>query len=197
MQRVIIFALLLFFPAVLHARVIKWEGKPLLVSISTERITRIEFPESVRSAFLSRSEIAVEKEERSLYVRALAPEVGLEETPDAKKQFSLMEWTRKNVINGTQDGGEFLCQTTQLGKTTADRTGNFKAVGKWIRCRAKKTHLTQWALFTSLIRVPVAPRATAWRRTLPSARPAALCSSIFGSCRRSREGHLQVCSRPR
>jgi len=75
MQRAIIFSLLLFVPAVLHARVIKWEGKPLLVSISTERITRIEFPESLRSVFLSRSDIALEKEDRSLYVRALAPEI--------------------------------------------------------------------------------------------------------------------------
>ena len=75
MQRAIIFALLLFFPAVLHARVIKWEGKPPLVSISTERLTRIEFPETLRSVFLSRSDIAVEKEDRSLYVRALAPEI--------------------------------------------------------------------------------------------------------------------------
>ena len=75
MQRAIIFALLLFFPTVLHARVIKWEGKPLLVSISTERLTRIEFPETLRSVFLSRSDIAVEKEDRSLYVRVLAPEI--------------------------------------------------------------------------------------------------------------------------
>jgi len=55
--------------------VIKWEGKPLSVSISTERLTRIEFPEILRSIFLSRSDIAVEREEKSLYVRALAPEV--------------------------------------------------------------------------------------------------------------------------
>jgi hypothetical protein len=71
MRRAIIFALLLFFPTVLHARVIKWEGKPILVSISTERLTRIEFPEGLRSVFLSRPDIAVEKEDRSLYVRAL------------------------------------------------------------------------------------------------------------------------------
>jgi hypothetical protein len=75
MRRAIIFSLLLLFPTVLHARVIKWEGKPLGVSISTERLTRIEFPEALRSVFLSRSDIAVEKEDRSLYVRALAPEV--------------------------------------------------------------------------------------------------------------------------
>ena len=81
MRRAIILALLLGFPAGLHARVIKSEGKPLLVSVSTERLTRIEFPESVRSAFLSRSDIAVEKEDRSRYGRVLAPQVGLEETP--------------------------------------------------------------------------------------------------------------------
>jgi len=53
MQRAIMFALLLFVPTILHARLIKWEGKPLLVSIATERLTRIEFPEALRSAFLS------------------------------------------------------------------------------------------------------------------------------------------------
>jgi len=75
MRRAIIFALLLFVPAVLHARVIKCEGKALLVSISTERLTRIELPETLRSVFLSRPDIAVEKEDRSLFVRALAPEI--------------------------------------------------------------------------------------------------------------------------
>jgi hypothetical protein len=75
MRRAIIFALLLVFPAGLHAGVIRWEGKPISVSISTERLTRIEFPESLRSALLSRSDIAVEKEVRSLFVRALAPDV--------------------------------------------------------------------------------------------------------------------------
>jgi hypothetical protein len=75
MRRAIIFALLLVFPTVLHARVIKWEGKQLSVSISSERLTRIEFPETLRSVFLSRSDIGVEREERSLYVRALAPDV--------------------------------------------------------------------------------------------------------------------------
>jgi TraK protein len=75
MTRAIIFALLLVFPVSLHAKVIKWEGKPFLVSISTERLTRIEFPEALRSAFLSRTDIAVEREDRSLFVRALAPEV--------------------------------------------------------------------------------------------------------------------------
>ncbi|HJZ13119.1 MAG TPA: type-F conjugative transfer system secretin TraK, partial [Acidobacteriota bacterium] len=75
MRRAIIFTLLLLLPAVLHAGVVKWEGKPLPVSISAERLTRIEFPEILRSVFLSRSDIAVEREEKSLYVRALAPDV--------------------------------------------------------------------------------------------------------------------------
>jgi hypothetical protein len=75
MRRAIIFALLLALPASLHAGVIKWEGKPISVSISTERLTRIEFPENLRSVFLSRSDVAVEKEDRSLYVRVLAPDV--------------------------------------------------------------------------------------------------------------------------
>src|SRR4026208_1368818 len=75
MQRAIIFAVLLFLPSLLHARVIKWEGKPLSVSVSTERLTRIEFPENLRSVFLSRSNIGVERQEKSLYVRALAPDV--------------------------------------------------------------------------------------------------------------------------
>ena len=75
MRRTIIFARLLVFPARLYAGVIRWEGKPISVSISTERLTRIEFPESFRSAFLSRSDIVLEKEDRSLFVRALAPEI--------------------------------------------------------------------------------------------------------------------------
>jgi len=75
MRRAIIFALLIVFPAGVQAGVIKWEGKPFLVSISTKRLTRIEFPEALRSAFLSRTDIAVEREDRSLFVRALAPEV--------------------------------------------------------------------------------------------------------------------------
>src|SRR6266705_153212 len=75
MQRAIIFALLLVFPTALHAGVIKWEGKPISVSISGDRLTRIEFPETLRSIFLSRSDIVVEKEDKSLYIRALALEV--------------------------------------------------------------------------------------------------------------------------
>ena len=75
MQRAIILALLLFFPTVLHAGVIMWDGKPIPISISTKRLTRIEFPEILRSVFLSRSDIAVERKDKSLYVRALAPEV--------------------------------------------------------------------------------------------------------------------------
>ena len=74
MQCAIVLAVLLFVPSVLNARVIKWKSNPISVSISTERLTRIEFPETLRSGFLSRSEIAVEKEDRSLFVRALAPE---------------------------------------------------------------------------------------------------------------------------
>jgi hypothetical protein len=75
MRCAIIFALLIVFPAGVHAGVIKWEGKPISVSISAERLTRIEFPETLRSVFLSRSDIAVEKEDRSLFVRALALDV--------------------------------------------------------------------------------------------------------------------------
>jgi hypothetical protein len=75
MRCAIIFGLWLVFPVSIYAGVIKWEGKPVSVSISTERLTRIEFPETLRSVFLSRSEIAVEKEDRSLFVRALAPDV--------------------------------------------------------------------------------------------------------------------------
>jgi hypothetical protein len=58
--------------------------KPISVSISTERLTRIEFPETLRAVFLSRSEIAVEKEDRSLYVRALSPEIETRSLPPAK-----------------------------------------------------------------------------------------------------------------
>jgi hypothetical protein len=54
--------------------VIKWEGKPISVFISSERLTRIEFLETLRSVFLSRSDIA-EKEDKSHYIRGLAPEV--------------------------------------------------------------------------------------------------------------------------
>jgi hypothetical protein len=75
MRRLIILVVLLLWPAILEARVIKWDRKPISVSISTERLTRIEFPETLRSVLLSRADIAVEKEDRSLYVRALAPEI--------------------------------------------------------------------------------------------------------------------------
>jgi hypothetical protein len=74
-QCAIILALLLVSSLALHAGVIRWEGKPISVSISTERLTSIEFPGNLRSVFLSRSEIAVEKEDSSLYVGALAPDV--------------------------------------------------------------------------------------------------------------------------
>jgi TraK protein len=66
---------LLVLPSILEGGIVKWEGKPVSVSISTERLTRIEFPENLRSVFLSRSDIAVEKEDKSLYVRALVPEI--------------------------------------------------------------------------------------------------------------------------
>jgi TraK protein len=67
--------IVLLSPTLLDAKVIKWERKSVLVSISTERLTRIEFAENLRSVFLTRSDIAVEREEKSLYVRALAPEI--------------------------------------------------------------------------------------------------------------------------
>jgi len=75
MRRLILLAVLLLSPTLVDGRVIKWEGKQVSVSISTERLTRIEFPENLRSVFLSRSDIAAEKEDKSLYVRALVPEV--------------------------------------------------------------------------------------------------------------------------
>ena len=75
MRRLILLVVLLLSPTLVDAKVIKWEGKPVSVSISTERLTRIEFPENLRSVFLSRSDIAVEREDKSLYVRALAPEI--------------------------------------------------------------------------------------------------------------------------
>jgi hypothetical protein len=75
MRRLILLVVLLLSPTLVDAKVIKWDGKSIAVSISTERLTRIEFPETLRSVFLSRSDIAVEKEDRSLYVRALAPEI--------------------------------------------------------------------------------------------------------------------------
>jgi hypothetical protein len=75
MRRAIIFAVLLLFPSVIHARVIKWDGKLIPIFVSTERLTRIEFPETLRSVFLGRSDIGVEREDRSLFVRALAPDV--------------------------------------------------------------------------------------------------------------------------
>ncbi len=64
----------MLFPSQLQARVVKWEGRAVTVLISTDRLTRIEFPEPLRSAFLSRSDINIEKEDRSLYLRALLPD---------------------------------------------------------------------------------------------------------------------------
>ena len=75
MRRAIIFALLLVFPAALHAKVIKWEGKPFRFPFQPSGSPGSSFLRTLRSVFLSRSDIAVEKEDRSLYVRALAPEV--------------------------------------------------------------------------------------------------------------------------
>ena len=46
MRRAIIFTLLLLLPTILHAGVVKWDGKPIPITISTERLTRIEFPET-------------------------------------------------------------------------------------------------------------------------------------------------------
>ncbi|MFQ5904563.1 MAG: type-F conjugative transfer system secretin TraK [Candidatus Binatia bacterium] len=75
MRRLIGLVAILLLPSILQAKVVRWEGKPLGVSISTERLTRIEFPEPMRSVFLSRADIAVEKEDKSLYLRALVPDV--------------------------------------------------------------------------------------------------------------------------
>jgi len=74
MRRLMLLVVLLLSPTLVDAKVIRWEGKPISVSVSTERLTRIEFAENLRSVFLSRSDIAVEREDKSLYVRALAPE---------------------------------------------------------------------------------------------------------------------------
>jgi hypothetical protein len=75
MRYLIGLALLLLIASDLYASEVKWEGNPLVVSISTNRLTRIEFPETPRSVFLSRSDIAIEKEDRSLYLRALLPDI--------------------------------------------------------------------------------------------------------------------------
>jgi hypothetical protein len=55
--------LVLVLPSGVQAKVIAWDGKPISVSISAERLTRVEFPENLRSVFLSRSDIAVERED--------------------------------------------------------------------------------------------------------------------------------------
>ena len=78
MRRAIIFALLFFLPTILHARVIQWDGKRISVSVATERLTRIEFPEDLRSVLLARAEFGIEREGRSLFIRALEP--GAEDT---------------------------------------------------------------------------------------------------------------------
>ncbi len=68
-------AVLLALPSQLQARVVKWEGRAFTVLISTARLTRIEFPETPRSVFLSRFDISVEKKDRSVYLRALLPDI--------------------------------------------------------------------------------------------------------------------------
>src|SRR6266496_3742694 len=75
MRRLMLLVVLLLSPILVDAKMITWEGKSVSVSISTERLTRLEFPETPRSIFLSRSDIAVEKEDRSLYGRALVSHV--------------------------------------------------------------------------------------------------------------------------
>src|SRR6266478_1599652 len=75
MRRLILLVVLLLSPTLVDAKVITWEGKPVSVSVCTERLTRIEFLENLRSVFLSRLDIAIEKEEKSLYIRALAPAI--------------------------------------------------------------------------------------------------------------------------
>ncbi len=72
--RLIGLAVLLFLPSHLDARVVRWEGRALRVLISPDRLTRIQFLETLRSAFLGRSDISIEKEDRSLYLRALLPD---------------------------------------------------------------------------------------------------------------------------
>jgi len=79
-----------------------------LVSISTERLTRIEFPETLRSVFLGRSNVAVEKEDTSLFVRALAPEiedtlfvVGEGGTTSCLKRAAMTFWINDSRYNMT------------------------------------------------------------------------------------------------
>lgn len=125
MRRAIIFVLLLAFPGSPHAGVIKWQGKPISVSVSTERLTRIEFPETLRSVFLSRSDIAVEKEDRSLFVRALVPDI--EDT-----LFVVGEsWTTYEINLSTSDNPDQTVVISYVPKSLqiqADRAGKVPAL---------------------------------------------------------------------
>lgn len=128
MRCAIIFALLLVLPASLHARIIKWEGKPISVSISTERLTRIEFPETLRSAFLSRSDIAVEKEEKSLYVRALVPEM-------EDSLFVVGESGTAYEINlSTSDNPDQTVVISSIPKSFRVQAEQARQVPAWISC---------------------------------------------------------------
>jgi hypothetical protein len=122
MRCAIIFALLLVFPTVLRARVIKWEGKAISVSISTERLTRIEFPENLRSVLLSCSEIAVEKEDRSLFVRALAPDI-----PDIEDALFVVgdSGTTYEINLSTSDNPD---QTVVISRDGPQTAGNQRSV---------------------------------------------------------------------
>ncbi len=125
MKRAIVLTLLFVFPSILHAGIIKWEGKPISVLISTERLTRIEFPESLRSAFLSRSDIVLEKEDRSLYVRALALDV--EDT-----LFVVGEsWTTYEINLSTSDNPDQTLVISYVPKSLqiqGDRAGKVPAL---------------------------------------------------------------------
>ena len=92
---------------------IQWEGKPISVSISTERLTRIEFHENLRSVFFSRSDIAVEKEERSLFVRALAPAV--EDTLFAVAEEIRIRWP---LSERQSEPGKFPCHLSSGSSLT-------------------------------------------------------------------------------
>ena len=121
MQRAIIFALPLFFPTVLHARVIKWEGKPISVSVSTERLTRIEFSENLRSVFLSRSDIGVEREERSLGARRLSDRSlsAIDRTvPDLRADTPTMNW----AVLALRREGRSTCRSRATSLTAGARS---------------------------------------------------------------------------
>lgn len=69
---VLLIAILFFPQAAFGGRTVRWEGKPVDVFISSKRLTRIEFSEPLKSILFSKPEISVEREDSSLYVRALA-----------------------------------------------------------------------------------------------------------------------------